>query len=771
VVTPPVVTPPIVPSCPTGQTLCSGQCIDLQTNPQSCGACGRVCAQGQTCVNGACTLVCPTGQVNCSGACVDVRTNAANCGACGKSCSSGQTCINSVCTTTQVATKNGQLVVYIEPIEARKAGAMWQGPGLPWFESGNQIRASVNSHQIIFKSVSGFQAPGAETALVKENQLTTIRVTYKPIQTTQPVPSGELVVNGFFEQKWNGWVPQIWAKPAGNTNDYLKMLTDVVTQVLFESPSGNTRYGIMQTLNKDVSGCRNLMLKTVVVSGKQTLPGTGYGGREAPVAVFAGYRDVNGVERTATPSMANPTEPQTNQMFWHGFYSVDPSGQSQKWRGSKVVMGQYHSEVFDLMQQNPKPQIIRFVGAEGAGWGPRTGAVYKISLVCNGDATPLSKPPVTSSVEATSGLLPLQPPSDPVIFSNGNIALVQNGPRMPTTFSVTNAYKLTWIYTYHYYNNGKLPGTITLRHSDGTLYGPFKAEGAVGQGHVPNAYWFVRPSVEIKPGSYQVIDSDSATWSHNSGSQYAGFVELRGIKVATQGASNGMQPLQPPNDPIIVDIGNIAAVQNGPRLPTTFTLNDSYLLTFMYNYHYFNNGVQPGTIALKHSDGTVYGPWQAQGAIGQGGVPNAYWFVRPSVLLKSGTYLVIDSHPATWSHNSGTQGAGFVRLWGVKQPLAAVSQGTAGVWDTSEGVLAFTQNGYAVAGSYSQDNGKIDGTINGAVLDGYWTESSSGQRCPTAHNGNYYWGKIHFVFSGNTFTGAWGYCTANPDHPWTGKKR
>ncbi|MCE1225816.1 MAG: hypothetical protein LWW87_04910 [Geobacteraceae bacterium] len=511
----PVGIPPVVPACPAGQTICSSQCTDILANPQNCGACGNVCSAGQLCVNG-------------------------------------------VCTTTKVpATANGQLVVYIEPIEARKAGAMWQGPGLPWFESGNQIRASVNSHQIIFKPVSGFQTPSPAIAVVKDKQLTTLQAVYKPLQT--------------------------------------------------------------------------------------------------------------------------------------------PS--------------------------------------------------------------------------STSGMQPLHPPTDPVVYMNGNIDAVLNGPRVPTTFNISVPHRITWIYTYHYFNGGKLPGTISLRHSDGTVYGPFKADGAVGQGGVANAYWFVRPNVEIKAGNYSVIDSDTATWSHNSGSGFAGFVELRGIKGGTQGTGNGLQVLQPPNDPIIVDIGNIDGVQNNPTKVTTFTLSDSYLLTFMYNYHYFNNGVQPGTIALRHSDGTMYGPWQASGAAGQGNVPNAYWFIRPAVLLKPGTYQVIDSHPATWSHNYGTQGAGFVRLWGVKQSSASSDQASAGVWDTSEGVLTFIQNGAAVTGSYSQDNGKIDGAMNGAVLNGYWTETSSAQRCATSRNGNYYWGKIRFTFSGNTFSGAWGYCDANPDHPWTGKKR
>ncbi|HET9662536.1 MAG TPA: hypothetical protein VFP05_19565 [Thermomicrobiales bacterium] len=41
-------------SCPPGQTLCAGTCIDTQSDPQNCGACGAICDSGQ-CDNGVCS--------------------------------------------------------------------------------------------------------------------------------------------------------------------------------------------------------------------------------------------------------------------------------------------------------------------------------------------------------------------------------------------------------------------------------------------------------------------------------------------------------------------------------------------------------------------------------------------------------------------------------------------------------------------------------------------------------------------------------------------
>lgn len=131
---------------------------------------------------------------------------------------------------------------------------------------------------------------------------------------------------------------------------------------------------------------------------------------------------------------------------------------------------------------------------------------------------------------ASGGMQPLSPPADPVIYMNSNNRGVQNGPTKATTFVINTPHLVTFIYTYHYLNGGKLPGKIGLKHADGTIYGPWRAEGAVGPGGIPNAYWFVLPYVEIKPGSYTVTDSDNETWSYNRRSSNAGFTVIRGLR-------------------------------------------------------------------------------------------------------------------------------------------------------------------------------------------------------------------------------------------------
>ena len=88
---------------------------------------------------------------------------------------------------------------------------------------------------------------------------------------------------------------------------------------------------------------------------------------------------------------------------------------------------------------------------------------------------------------------------------------------------------VTSIMTYHYFNDGALPGTITLFSEGGEQWGPFQAEGVDGQGDVKNAYWVADAGeIRLSPGRYAIADSDQSTWSSNKASDYYGIAELRG---------------------------------------------------------------------------------------------------------------------------------------------------------------------------------------------------------------------------------------------------
>lgn len=135
-------------------------------------------------------------------------------------------------------------------------------------------------------------------------------------------------------------------------------------------------------------------------------------------------------------------------------------------------------------------------------------------------------------------------------------------------------------------------------------------------------------------------------------------------------ATTAPQPPAPPKkEELLVRVGNIYAVENGPTVSAGLMLDQSYRFTRIVTYHWNSaRGKAPGTIALRADNGKLYGPWQAVGSPGQGGVPNAYWTVSPNVVLPAGHYTILDSDPASWSFNAASKGIGFVDIYGYSLP-------------------------------------------------------------------------------------------------------
>lgn len=110
---------------------------------------------------------------------------------------------------------------------------------------------------------------------------------------------------------------------------------------------------------------------------------------------------------------------------------------------------------------------------------------------------------------------------------------------------------------------------------------------------------------------------------------------------------------------------NVFSVSSGPTQPTRFTLDTAVHVSSILTYHWNSGrGQPPGSISLVHQDGTRYGPWTTAGAPGSGGVQNANWIARPQVVLKPGTYTVIDSHTNSWAQNAQSNNQGIVVVKG-----------------------------------------------------------------------------------------------------------
>lgn len=159
------------------------------------------------------------------------------------------------------------------------------------------------------------------------------------------------------------------------------------------------------------------------------------------------------------------------------------------------------------------------------------------------------------------------------LFTNWNVGGVNNGPTAATTFTLRRAARVTYVNSYHFnFGRGSRLGTLTLQHSDGTTYGPWKVRGSVASGS-PNGLWEVDVDLVLAPGVYTVIDSDPATWAQNGQSGGRGFVEIRGVwldgkVVPTPGSKPPAQ-----HEPAAPAAGDLPAGVSGARLLAYYPLH------------------------------------------------------------------------------------------------------------------------------------------------------------------------------------------------------
>lgn len=65
-------------TCKPPARKCGKLCLEVLSDPANCGSCGRVCAAGEGCVDGTCTLQCPPGQNPCDAECISENSCCAN---------------------------------------------------------------------------------------------------------------------------------------------------------------------------------------------------------------------------------------------------------------------------------------------------------------------------------------------------------------------------------------------------------------------------------------------------------------------------------------------------------------------------------------------------------------------------------------------------------------------------------------------------------------------------------------------------------------------
>jgi hypothetical protein len=103
-------------ACDAGLEECNGGCVDFDTDPDNCGACGNRCpgsgdAPTETkCSQGSCVVQCAAGETDCSDACVNLTVDQLlNCGGCGISCADANICTADSCLAGECSNLSGNM--------------------------------------------------------------------------------------------------------------------------------------------------------------------------------------------------------------------------------------------------------------------------------------------------------------------------------------------------------------------------------------------------------------------------------------------------------------------------------------------------------------------------------------------------------------------------------------------------------------------------------------------------------------------------------------
>ena len=152
-------------------------------------------------------------------------------------------------------------------------------------------------------------------------------------------------------------------------------------------------------------------------------------------------------------------------------------------------------------------------------------------------------------------------------------------------------------------------------------------------------------------GEPEVGETITGTYVYVPGNIPEGTTAFRWLRVSATPSLLGEPYLLFTNNNVV----GVSSAAGGPPNPCIFTVEDTTVIEKISNYHFASEDT-PGTISLRKSDGTVYGPWDA--------VRDGYWRVYPDITIPAGTYTVIDSKSDSWSYNNESKNAGITEIVG-----------------------------------------------------------------------------------------------------------
>ena len=200
---------------------------------------------------------------------------------------------------------------------------------------------------------------------------------------------------------------------------------------------------------------------------------------------------------------------------------------------------------------------------------------YKVVVTDAAGATAQAQ----TTVEVTGNLDQASRGQETVLFSVDSVAGVSNNPPAKTVFTLSKPGHLSKILTYHWNGgSGSPPGTIGLRNSQtGAMAGRWTAAGSSGYDRTPGAtwpltssappyrYWTVQPNCDLPAGTYEILDSDPATWSYTADTGNRGIAYVLGWLSTGAAWASGteaklavVEDIQPAS--LVADVGRFRAV-------------------------------------------------------------------------------------------------------------------------------------------------------------------------------------------------------------------
>jgi hypothetical protein len=105
----------IAPGCndddgPCMLDVCGTGCVDVNTDPNNCGACFVECGPGNFCTGGTCeSAACDPGEAMCGEDCIDLQSDVAHCGTCENACGQFGDCLDGTCAEPLVALRTADV--------------------------------------------------------------------------------------------------------------------------------------------------------------------------------------------------------------------------------------------------------------------------------------------------------------------------------------------------------------------------------------------------------------------------------------------------------------------------------------------------------------------------------------------------------------------------------------------------------------------------------------------------------------------------------------